>query len=129
MTLSVKIAVFWRVSPRSLVAIRRCFGGTLCLHLKEKTDSFICKFRRHAFTFIGNSWFQALIKLPYSGGQVTREKLLCLDPELELHPNHGLTKSKIIILSHINFLNFFGPVKLWSSVCCTLHLLSYRQGF
>jgi hypothetical protein len=128
MTLSVKIGVFWRVTPRSLVAIRRSFGGTLCLLLKEETDFLNCKLGRHAFQFIGNSVFQTLITLSYSGGQVTREKLLCLDHELELHPNHCLTKSKMIILSHINFVNFFEPVKFWSSVCCTLYRLSYRHG-
>lgn len=88
-----------------------------------------CKFGRHAFEFIGNSVFQTLVTLPYSGGQLTREKLLCLDPELDLHSNNGFTKSKIMILSHINVVNFIAPVKFRISVCCTLHRLSYRQGF
>jgi len=87
-----------------------------------------CKFEHNVFEFIGNSGFQTLITLPYSGRQVTRERLLCLDPELELHSNQVLTKTKIIILSHVNVVNFIGPVKIWSSVCCTLHHLSYRQG-
>ena len=56
MALSVKIAVLWRVTPRSLLAIRRCFGGTWCLHLKGgEYISLNCKFGRHAFEFIGNS--------------------------------------------------------------------------
>ena len=95
---------------------------------RGKQIFFNCKFGRHAFEFIGNSGFQTLITLPDSGGQVTREIIRCLDPELELHSNQVLTKSKIIILSHINVVNFIGPVKIWSSVCCTLHRLSYRQG-
>jgi hypothetical protein len=57
-----------------------------------------------------------------------KDKNDCLDHELEIQSNHGLTKWK-----KNNFkpfvVNFIGPVQFWSSVCCNPHRLSYRQGF
>jgi len=35
-----------------------------------------------------------------------------MDPELELNSNNGLTKSKIIIFSHINVVKFIGPCQV-----------------